>query len=175
MSAKDQHPESASSAIVASERLLTLYELLRNRRFGRIASEFGCSPADLAIFEGHYSVPLPMELQNFLVRTLPYGSLDIGVYKTKPPAGLLEEQLNTVPFYPNLENHLFGLGWWTGQGDGDGWLYDLVEGGIYAVGLGDSYDHTRETLLASSYLKFAGFEPWVGFLHQECRRRNWLD
>ena len=156
-------------------KLFSLYDRLRDSTAHRIPREFGCQATELEIFSEHYPSDLPAELQEFLQLTLPKGSLDIGVYKTCAPRDLLNEQLNTVPFYPNIENDLFGFGWWSGNGDGDGWIFDLVDGGIHAVGHGSSYDHSRMSFLQSeSYLYFAGFDGWVNYLEARCEEYGWL-
>ncbi|MEO1526701.1 MAG: hypothetical protein AAFX06_14795 [Planctomycetota bacterium] len=156
-------------------RLFTLYERLRATGWETLPDQFGCSAEQLLCFDEHYHVELPRELKEFLTLTLPVSYLDIGVYKTGPPAELLDEQLQAVPFYPNIENHLFGIGWWSGDGDGDGWVYDLIDRRVHAVAHGNAYDHTRESFLASeSYLQFDGFGPWVDYLSERCIEHGWI-
>ena len=157
----------------AIKSLLFLYERLKGQGHD-IPDEFGCAADDLKIFGPHYSQPLPMELVDFLCATLPQGYLDIGVYKTIGPEALLAEQLEAIPLEGNMKHGLFGLGWWTGDCDGDGWLYDLQSGKIYAVPIYNNDEETRGGVLESAYQTFDNFSEWVIFLEQECREREWL-
>lgn len=157
-----------------SDALLSLYREL-NGTGHEIPPQFGCNNSELDIFGPHYPVPLPRRLREFLADTLPKGSLDIGVYKTCEPKCLLSAQLNSVPFYGNLQNGFFGLGWWTGGSDGDGWLFDLRDHRIHAIDLGNNYDHTRESLIGTAYLSFDGFGDWIRHLRVECVQRGWLE
>ena len=70
---------------------------------------------------------------------------------------------------------LFGLGWWSGDTDGDGWLYDLEDGKIYAVQSYHNDEETKEEVINLAYQVFDSFGAWVNFLEQECREREWLD
>lgn len=156
-----------------SNALLALYRELKGNGH-EIPPHFGCSDSELDIFAPHYPVTLPRRLRDFLLNTMPKGSLDIGVYKTCEPKCLLAVQLDNVPFYGNIQNGFFGIGWWTGESDGDGWLYDLRDHRIHAIDLGDNYDHTRESLIEAAYLSFNGFGDWIRYLRIECVEREWL-
>ena len=157
----------------AAQSLLELYENLRGTGH-YIPDLIGCDLRDLSIFEDVYPAPLTPELKNFLVQILPQGSLDIGVFKTLPPSELLEEQQDAVPFEGNIKHGFFGLGWWTGDCDGDGWFYDLYNGRIYAVMLYHNDKESREAIHELAYKTFDDFDTWVEFLYDECRSRGWL-
>lgn len=164
----------------ASENLLELYKTLRGGadwipKAFEIPKAFGCLDADLEIFAPHYPLPLPKELRAFLVETMPQGYLDIGILKTYGPRELLNEQLGAVPFYGNMGLGFFGLGWWTGNSDGDGWLCDLDDLRVYAVSLSHNYDNTRETLIRKAYLQFDSLAAWVAYLKGLCREYGWIE
>ena len=158
----------------AAQKLHSLYDRLRGQGH-EIPPELGCDRNDIEIFEEHYDHPLPEELIEFLCATLPQGDLDIGVYKTSDAIGLLREQLDAAPLEGNIKHGFFGLGWWTGDSDGDGWLYDLQSGKIYAVQVYDDDEESREAVIELAYQKFDSFDTWVDFLEQECREREWID
>lgn len=158
----------------APEHLLFLYDRLRGQGH-EIPEAFGCTAQELEIFTEHYPRELPQELIDFLCATLPKAYLDIGVYKTKPPKALLQEQLDAVPLEGNMKHGFFGLGWWTGDTDGDGWLYDLEDGRIYAVQIYHNDEETKQDVIDLAYQSFDSFDAWVDFLEQECREREWLD
>jgi hypothetical protein len=140
-----------------------------------VPREIGCKTEELSVFEGSYPVPLTPDLKEFLVMTLPRGFLDIGVFKTMGgPRELFAEQRNAVPFEGNIKHGFFGLGWWTGESDGDGWLYDLHNGRIYAVMLYHNDEPSRKAVHDLAYHDFANFEEWVDFLHAKCHERDWL-
>jgi hypothetical protein len=158
----------------AAAALLQLYTNLRGRGH-IIPDEFGCDPQELTIFAKHYSHPLPRELIDFLSKTSPRGYLDIGVFKTDRPEELLKQQLDAVPLEGNIKYGFFGLGWWTGETDGDGWLYDLVEHRIYAVQIYSNDEANRESVIDTAYQRFDSLKDWVSFLEKECRQRGWID
>ena len=157
----------------AAQKLHSLYDRLRGQGH-IIPDKMGCDRTDLEIFEKHYDQPLPDELVDFLCATLPGGYLDIGVYKTADPKALLYEQLGAVPLEGNVKHGFFGLGWWTGDTDGDGWLYDLQGGKIYAVQIYNNDEDNRAAVIEAAYQEFDSFDTWVDFLEQECRDRGWI-
>jgi hypothetical protein len=159
--------------VSAANKLLSIFDLLRGTGH-EVPDEIGCSDAALSVFEGYYPVPLPQDLRDFLTLILPAGSLDIGVFKSLPPARLLREQQDAVPFEGNMKHGFFGLGWWTGDADGDGWLYDLQNGRIYAVMLYHNDEESREAIHDLAYHDFGSFKEWVDFLYAECQERGWI-
>ena len=160
----DENTES-----MAASKLLNLFQKLRGQ-WGEIPDEFGCSKEDLKVFYPHYKAPLPNELVDFLCRILPKGYLDIGVFKTGTPKRLLKEQLGAVPFEGNIKYNLFGLGWWSGETDGDGWLYDLDSGQVHAIQIYHNYEDSKEIVLSKAYHSFGSLNEWVDFLVAEDSR-----
>ncbi len=157
--------------------LLNIYAELRNMDYPAvmIPESFGCSPSDLEIFGKHYQTPLPGSLIEFLSTTLPIDFVDIGVYKTKNAAGLLDEQLNVLPYTQNIKNDLFTIGWWTGETDGDSWCFDLKTELIHSIRI-DDYEEgkSRSAVLDDADFSFDSFSEWSNFLTMELINRNWL-
>ena len=157
--------QTASNSSPA-DKLVELCEELRSEGHFEIPKEFGCKKEDLEIFEEHYG-ELPEDLVDFLCGFLPKGDLDISLLKTTHPVALLEEQTNFVPFEGNIKHRLFGLGWWIGEQDGDGWFYDLETGKIYAIDIYSNDLPTRDQTLSAAYKSFENLDEWVGFLSQQ--------
>jgi len=157
----------------AANRLIELIERLYVQG-GRELPRFGCDRGDLKIFNEHHSIPLADELEEFLCRVLPDSSVETNVLNTFSPAKLLDYQLNHVPSYGNIQHGFFAIGWWHGETDGDGWLYELSSRRIYAVQIYNNYEDSAKDVRDASYHQFESLASWVEFLWLKCHGMGWL-
>lgn len=159
---------------VAAARLKHLATFLQ-RKWNQRVPKFGCSAIALEQFFMLFPVSPPPELIKFLCAVIPDESISLGVLKLMKPADLLEYQTDCAPVEDNTRFGLMSLGYWTGESDGDAWIYDLRTGVIHSLNVGSGYEGSLEATLALCYLRFNTLAEWVDYLVGEAAKRQWLN
>ena len=120
----------------------------------------------------------PPGWMNGLISTLlPDRYVDAGVLKMDHFRQTLRLDDQAAPMCngPWHEWGLTAFGWWSGEGDGDPWLFDLRGGTVGSMdmpsGNAVSYEHQMRT----AYATFDDPADWRRFLVAEASRREWID
>lgn len=158
----------------AATRLKHLATFLQ-RKWNKRVPDFGCSAIALEPFFMLFPVSPPPELIKFLCAVTPDESVHLGVLNLMTPADLCEYQTDCAPVEDNTRFGLMALGNWTGESDGDAWIYDLRTGIIHSLSVGSGYEESLEGTLAMCYLHFNTLGEWVHHLVAQAADRKWLN
>lgn len=120
----------------------------------------------------HYSIP--DHVVTFLETITPDEEVDTGIFHLLP----LDELKQYLTVYgPDgdgaIEHGWMAFSYWTGEGDGDTWVFDLQRGGSL---LSISHEHGNDPTRAdqTGYAHAETLTDWLAFLRKEAVRRGWL-
>jgi len=159
---------------LAATRLKHLATLVRRKENQRIP-RFGCDALALEPFFMLFPVNPPPDLVRFLCEITPDETIHLGVHTLLSVSDLYRYQIDAAPVEDNTRFALMALGYWTGESDGDAWIYDLRAGTIHSLDVCSGYEGSREATLQQCYLHFETLGQWVDFLVADVVRREWLD
>ena len=137
--------------------------------------KFGCSKGKVEEYWARFPSHKPTDaMTGFLCTVVPSDLVDLGVVKLMPYDELIDYNDESAPLCNfSREIGFAGFAYWTGNGDGDAWVFDLNDHSICSLPVG-TYTETYDEICEDAYARSPDFLSWRTFLVEEAVKREWL-